>query len=117
MWCGFKFTQARKVGQHTGWEATCYAAHHSDNRACTRTLTFNTPANQELCLRRLRWWCMAGDQCTDRQSHQKLPYNGPGNHIAQLPSIYELEAMGGRGSGARFKQRRSQQAAEGCLIV
>ena len=38
---------------------------------------------------------MAGDQCTDRQSHQKLPYNGPGNQIVQLPSIDELEAMGG----------------------
>ena len=84
-WKGFKFTPVYKDVVHRGWEATCYNPHHA--KQCRRTLTFRSPADAEVVVRRLRFWCLQSRTCANKQSHQTLPYMP-----AVLPEWDELEA-------------------------
>ena len=48
--------------------------------------------------RKLRWWCVAGEGCTDHAEHKSLSYNGPGGSLGRLPSLAALEQDGAGGS-------------------
>ena len=94
MWNGFKFTRVFRqgTGQFNGWEVTCYNGSHSTDGVCRRTMTFKNADNMELVLRKLSWWCLCGasDACIDREAHKSIPYHGPENDVANLPSMEQL---------------------------
>ena len=89
MWRGFKLCP---TGLHddgfTKWEATCYREEHKEATACRRTLGFSTPEQQQITLRRLKFWCVSGRSCTSRQAHKELPY-----YPQPLPTDEELEHL------------------------
>ena len=101
MWKSYKFTQVRSSGVHVGWEATCYRPQHCTDKMCRRTLRFGAgsdTAARNLVLQKLRWWCVAGEGCTDHAEHTSLSYNGPGGSLDRLPSLAALEQDGAGGS-------------------
>jgi hypothetical protein len=91
MWRGFKFTHVRASGVHVGFEATCYNVDHAGVTMCRRTLRWKQGETEEICLRRLRWWCIARRQCASREAHKALPHAGPKGGV--LPSLAALETL------------------------
>lgn len=90
-WRGFKFTPCfNGEGVRFKWEATCYIdGHKIDGDApCRRTLTFRTEAEEELTIRRLKFWCVMGRTVPDRTCHRdEIPYRP-----AELPTEAALDA-------------------------
>ena len=88
LFCGrFKFTpRFLPDGQPSGWEATCYRAHHEGAR-CRKTRGIDAAGGVDRCLRELRWWCH--QDAPDRVSHRLLDF--PTEDA--LPSEAELDAL------------------------
>jgi hypothetical protein len=98
LWRGLKFTPRWADGRHSGWEVTCYRSDHADGRFCRRTVYFpkghdgDSDEAKEMVVRRLRWWGLAGlsPDCNSRNSHKACPHKGPGNSVANLPTLAQL---------------------------
>ncbi len=80
---------------------------------CRRTLRFKDQADQEVTLRRLRWWCVSGSQRTSRQQHLRLPYNGPNNKVEELPSLAELDVLADAPSSAEAGSHEAAASSQG----
>lgn len=113
MWKGFKFTHVKDAGKFAGWEAACYEANHSVDRLCRRTLRFKNEAQQDEVLRKLYWWCLAGQTRKSREDHKAVPCDGPDKDISKLPSLADIAVE----SDKRPKRRRLVLAVAGCEIT
>ena len=100
-WKGFRFTKTfHRDGIHNGWECTCYLPEHQTDHngekiVCKRTRNFRKHANEDIILRKLRWWALQGvlagqtGQAMTRHGHV---HEVPDRPAGELPSLEEIDA-------------------------
>jgi hypothetical protein len=92
-WKTFKFTPTKDVlGNHTGWECTCYILGHKipgKTAMCRWTLKHRVEGGLAQTERRLKDWALGGFGCMDRPHHYELK----GIRDEMPPSMDELDAF------------------------
>ena len=77
------------------WEATCYHPAHKAGASCRWTQSFRSDAEEQIVLRRLRWWCLQGRDMLSRDAHFAAKRVVKLASAADLPTEARLEEMHG----------------------
>lgn len=76
-WGCYKFTLVfDSLGTATGMEATCYRPNHKAKLTCCKRFSFRAHGGEDMTVRRLRWWCILGEECASREAHRDLRLQG-----------------------------------------
>ena len=92
-WGVFRIIPVRRGGEEqSGWQLTCTNPNHPATQAgtaCTRAMTWQTPADSDRCLQTLKHWAIQGLDLATREAHKRLPHRPS---VDSLPSMETLDA-------------------------
>ena len=84
-WRHFRFCpKLDDFWDQVGWEATCL---NPDHERCVKTMNFRKHGGRLAVERKLKYWCLAGEDLGTKGQHLKVPF--PEN----MPSLSRLDGL------------------------
>jgi hypothetical protein len=91
-WKGFRFTRVFDKFVPVGWETECFIpSHRLQGQRCRRNRTMKSSGGEEICQRKLKWWCLQGALKNSKDAHKAVP-DLPDGGTDGLPTLEELDS-------------------------